>query len=288
MRTRVLRGLDAAAGAAVLCCLAAPVHGQLDSLRQQYLVPSPIDPVLQATPERISRAAPGMTVASPAAFGANWGEVFVGAGLQARARGALPGRAGVDGTGIVGAGFGNSHRAVGLEVAVTSLGTVESFGRFSLSAKLHRQLGGASALAVGWENLLEGERSDGGSSVYGVASTVLAFGPPPHQPFSSVTLTVGAGSGRFQREEDFENESNGIGFFGSAALRVIEPATVIADWTGQDLSIGASLRPHPALPLVLSLGAADLTGSAGDGTRFIMGFGYGIDLNLRRSTTLAR
>jgi hypothetical protein len=65
-----------------------------------------------------------------------------------------------------------------------------------------------------------------------------------------------------------------IGVFGSAGLRVVEPMSVIIEWSGQNLNAGISLIPFRNLPLTVNLSGADLTGSAGDGTRFIMSIGY--------------
>jgi hypothetical protein len=64
--------------------------------------------------------------------------------------------------------------------------------------------------------------------------------------------------------------------FGSAALRVAQPVNLIVEWTGQDMNVGASISPIPGVPLVITPAAADITGTAGDGTRFILGVGYGI------------
>ncbi len=55
-----------------------------------------------------------------------------------------------------------------------------------------------------------------------------------------------------------------------------EPLSVVADWTGQDLNAGISATPVPRVPLVVTAGAADITGSAGDGARFILSVGYGV------------
>jgi len=42
----------------------------------------------------------------------------------------------------------------------------------------------------------------------------------------------------------------------------------IANWTGQDLSLGLSITPIPKLPIVITPALMDVTGRAGDGTRF--------------------
>ena len=59
-------------------------------------------------------------------------------------------------------------------------------------------------------------------------------------------------------------------------LRAIDRVSLIADWTGQDLNLGASIVPFRNLPLVITPAVADVTGNAGDGARFILGVGYAI------------
>ena len=59
-------------------------------------------------------------------------------------------------------------------------------------------------------------------------------------------------------------------------LQVIPLASVIADWTGQDLFLGASIVPFRRIPLFIVPGVADVTGKAGNGARFVLGVGYGI------------
>ncbi|MBO1349159.1 MAG: hypothetical protein EBE86_018005 [Hormoscilla sp. GUM202] len=49
----------------------------------------------------------------------------------------------------------------------------------------------------------------------------------------------------------------------------------IAEWTGQDLTVGISVVPFQNLPLVITPAVTDITGNAGDGSRFILGIGYG-------------
>ncbi len=67
---------------------------------------------------------------------------------------------------------------------------------------------------------------------------------------------------------------NSVNVFGSVGLRVAETVSLIADWTGQDLTIGASIAPFRNLPLVITPAVADITDNAGDGARFILGVGY--------------
>lgn len=131
------------------------------------------------------------------------------------------------------------------------------------------------AVAVGVENAVEWANTDGGSSIYGVATKVFPLRKDPAAPLSRFTVSVGLGSDCFLSEEDREDGVEGVNVFDSAALQVIEPVSLITEWTGQDLFLGASIVPFRGLPLVITPGIADVTGNAGDGARFIFGVGYG-------------
>lgn len=219
-------------------------------------------------------AVPGVSVSSPTAFALHRGEAFVGGAYQARTRYTDL----QDGALAVGAGFGDRDRLVGLEVVATSYATVNDGGPFadgSLSAKVHRAIGPRVGVAVGVENGVHWGEIDAGTSVYGSATGLVRLRDRESAPFSSAALTVGVGNGRFRSEDDVLAGRETVNFFGAVALRVADPVVLIADWTGQDLYAAVSLRPLRRLPLVATIGAADVTGSAGDGARLIASVGYG-------------
>jgi hypothetical protein len=275
------RFVRAGAASAVLLALATQVAGaqNADSLRKRYLLQMPKTIEIAAS---AARSAPGSTAASPSAYGANFGDGFVGLSFQNRTRfhaSSLPFRDRADGAVVAGFGLGNSRDAVGLEVAATSFSTLRSgFGSHDgFSFKLHRVLPKNVGVAVGWENaiLINGAHNDGGQSIYGVVSTVLKSDHPDATWFSSLSLNAGVGGGRFQSEKDFQALKKGYNGFGSVGLRVFEPLSVIADYTGQDLVAGLSIVPFVRIPLVISPAFADLTRHAGDGPRFTLGVGMG-------------
>ena len=88
---------------------------------------------------------------------------------------------------------------------------------------------------------------------------------------------MGVGGGQFRSEDDILNGVDSVGVYGGVALRVVEQVNVITEWSGQDLSVGVSFVPFRNIPLVISPSVTDITGTAGDGTRFILGVGYGIN-----------
>lgn len=242
---------------------------ELQRLQQQYLLPEP--PITQV-PTLGGAAAPGSSAASPTAFGASWGQAYTGIGFQARTRYTEE----ADGSISIGMGFGDTRKTVGAEVTVSVLSLFgdDSFERGSINFKVHRLLPEDFAVAVGVENAIIWGDSDAGSSVYGVVSKIFRIKQSPKEPFSQVTLSLGLGGGRFRSENDIENNRDSVNVFGSVGVRVAEPVSLIADWTGQDLTLGASIVPFPNVPLVITPAITDITGNAGDGTRFILGIGY--------------
>ena len=235
----------------------------LDSLRKMYSLPVP---TFEKRPYRVT---PGTTAQSPNAYGVDWGEGFIGAGYTNRMRYTkdLPRSKQRDGAVYAGLGFGDSRKYVGLETVVTSYSTVRSGlgNHSSLSFMVHRSVYPNVAVALGWEDALHTKGTDGGNSIYGVASTA----------YKRLTFSAGLGNGRFQTERAWGEGKNGVNVFGSASYRVAPPISFIADWAGQDLALATSIVPFSRVPIYIMPGFADVTGSAGDGARFILGVGLG-------------
>ncbi|PSO51840.1 MAG: hypothetical protein BRC40_14575 [Cyanobacteria bacterium QH_8_48_120] len=213
---------------------------------------------------------PALSGGSPTAFGADFGIVFAGVGYQARTR------FGDDDDAAIAAGFGLGNREeVALEVTVTSFSTFRStFGDTGgISLKAHRTLPNDFAVAVGVENAILWGDNDSETSVYGVASKIFRLKESSREPFSRLSLSLGLGNGRFRSEDDIEDENGTINIFSNVSLRVSEPVSVFADWTGQDLNLGISILPFPNFPLVITPALQDVTGNAGDGTRLSLSVG---------------
>ncbi len=268
-----------------LAAFAGPAQAQrLDSLHNAWILPYPTTPQvpISAVVAETARRAPGSSLNSPIAFGAEWGTVYAGAGLQWRVR-YLPhnpddatGAGGMDGAVVAGFGLGNARKLVAFDISVISLGTARSFGRFAFSGKVHRHLPGRAAVAAGVEHGLVIGPTDSRRSLFGVASKQFSLRDSPDDFFSSLTASLGLGTGRFIPEGDYLSGENGVNVFGSVGLRIAEPVGVVADWTGQDLVLAASLVPFKRIPLVISTGFADVLGTAGDGARFVAGAGMGL------------
>ena len=251
----------------------------VDSIRASYVLPLPAAVEVARHSNSIS---PGSSSGTPTAYGAEFGDIFFGGEFQARTRytKTLPFRDRVDGSVYGGFGLGNPRSFLGIELVGTSFTTIREgfFRKSSFSFKIHRQLPGNFAVAYGWEDAIHSTGTDGGSSMYGVLTSDIRFREDYDAPMSAVTLSAGVGNGRFQTEQAFYAGKHGVNGFGSMGLHVVRPLSLIADWTGQDLMLGASIVPFRKLPLIITPAFADVTGSAGDGARFVMGAGF--DFNL--------
>ena len=254
--------------------LAAPAPAQMqDPARENLRLPQP--PAVEL-PARGRFTAPAAALGIPTGFGADFGDVFLGGGLQSRTRYSEK----MDGGGVIGLGLGSARRSIGLEVAVAQFGTMRSCCRGGMSLKAHRMLPGASSLAVGWENVLgwghlagdsAGPFTDAGNSVYAVASKLIPLDSDPGAPFGSIVATLGVGTGRFRSEAAILDGVQTVGVFGGIAMRIAQPISAMASWTGQDLNAGISVTPIRRFPVVISIGAADVTTQP----RAIMGLGFG-------------
>jgi len=92
-------------------------------------------------------------------------------------------------------------------------------------------------------------------------------------PFSRVAVTAGIGNGQFRSEDAVAKGENNINVFGNVAVRVAEPVSLIAEWSGQDLGVGLSVAPFKNIPLVITPAVRDIIG-AGNGPRFVLGSGF--------------
>ena len=283
-RDRILRLAAACAGVLALAALVRPVGAQdLDSLRRRYqLGQLPSIEVASSA----SRSSPGNSSGSPSAYGANFGDGFAGLSYQEKVRG------GNNGDGSVSVGFGllNSRDLVGLEVAVASLSTFrEGFGqRGSISAKLHKALPKNFGVAVGVENAADWGGNDVGRSFYGVVTKVFHLREREGDPFGTFTMNAGIGNGRFRRIPDFQADHQTVNFFASGGIRVHEAMSLIADWTGQDLTLAASIVPFRWAPIVISPGVADVTSRDGNSPRFVLGIGAGFKFSQVRNIFIPR
>ena len=222
------------------------------------------------TPKKIY--SPSITILTPSAYGKSWRQASVGFGFQHRTRFSNS----ADGALGFGFGLGDAQKYVGLDVGLT-LTDLDNLDRGIMSFKLHRQLPDAFAVAVGVNDAISwGDGDVDGPSPYGVITKTFVLKENTKELLSRVYVSAGAGTGRYRTEKNVFTDDDTPGVFGSVALRVADPVNVIAEWSGQDLSLALSLRPFRQVPLIITPAITDITGTAGDGVRFILGVGYAI------------
>jgi hypothetical protein len=249
--------------------------GEANKLRQDLF----IDPILTEIPKPRLGAAPGSSAGTPTAYGASWGQAFIGGG------GFIPFDKGkVDGSLAAGFGVGDAVKSVGLEIAFNIYsvgGQKELLGDFGESGgigfKLHKYFADGTAVAVGWSNPITwGQGNKARDTIYGVVTKAFYLQPDSPGNKLPLTVSVGFGSGAFrslgaQRTRSGDNPPN---LFGSLGLRVIPEASLVASWTGSALNLGASFAPFQNTPVVINTIFTDVTGSSTNTTGFSLSAGY--------------
>lgn len=264
----------AGAAEAIISALDTLTDAQIDAMSEAELrkLLEVEEIVLLPETQPFFRGAPGTSSGSPGGFGAAWRDGFAGGGYQQSAGG---GKA--DGSMAFGFGLGNPQDAIGLEVSIASLSSFRSglFDRTAFSFKAHRMVSASAAIGVGVENafIAGGGDNGGGTSVYIAASQVLQ---PTSGPFSLVTIGGGVGNGRFRFEKDQVADNKTVNVFASVGAQFHEQASVLLDWSGQDLAAGLSVVPFTAFPVILTPTLNNLTGQNGNDIRFSLGFGIGM------------
>lgn len=235
---------------------------------------------------------------TPTAFGANWGDFFVGAGYQNQTRPAdvftnpnpatLTAKLPETYAYSAGLGLGDARSFLGLETVATTYNRTGtgSFENGGISFKLHKLLGDNFAIAGGYENAVTfGSNSgaatnpdggvNGGRTGYGVASLVL--NPDPNSGFfSNTTLSVGAGAGRFRTVGDIRANRENINVFGSLGTRLSPNFSLVADFNGQDLGVGLPITiPFGASAIQITPALVDIANSETGGSRFVVSGGLG-------------
>ncbi|MBE9064792.1 hypothetical protein [cf. Phormidesmis sp. LEGE 11477] len=243
--------------------------------RQQLL----IDPDAEVQLDPIAtidfpRTLPSSTFLVPSAYGADWGDVFVG--LAGVAGGDDSAR--TDGSAALGFGVGDAVRNVGLEVGVGII-SLDGFADDGIVGfKLHKIFpqAGNLAVAAGWTNPIKwGNATDAEDTFYGVATKQFRLRPNADNQMP-LTTSLGVGTGTFRSVGAIDDDENGVNVFGSAGLRVIPQVSLISSWNGTGLGLATSVVPVRRLPFVLTLGVSDVTGNTDEGAQFQGSLGYAL------------
>ncbi len=213
-------------------------------------------------------ASPAVAFGSPIAFGPGYTEFFAGIGGQTLPDGAPDD---YDGAASVGFGIGDPFRWIGLEVSSTIISLQDDFGHDgNFNLKLHHALPWRSAIAIGVENTGRwGDAKATESSNYLALTKAFEVAPPSSGVPLTLSLNAGVGDNRFAKPGD-----SGIGGFGSVAFTFARRISIVGDYTGRDLNVGASLVPFKRVALVITAGMINLGERYGAETEFAGGIGY--------------
>ncbi|MEH2404757.1 hypothetical protein [Nostoc sp.] len=245
--------------------------GETNKLRQELL----IDPIgrLGKSP----KAAPGSTAGTPSAYGASFGQAYIGGGslfpLERH-------KDRVDGSLSVGFGLGDTVKSVGLEVNVniTSVGGGESFDfgdSGGVGFKLHKYLGDGTAVAIGWSNPIKwGDVTKARDTIYGVITKSFPLQSNNLNNKLPLTVSVGLGSGAFRSKGAIAADENPVNLFASLGLRVIPEVSLVSSWTGNRLNMGASFAPFKKTPIIINTIFTDVSSNLNTGLGFSLSAGY--------------
>lgn len=225
----------------------------------------------------------GKSLTTPVAWGNAYGTVYAGAALTTPA----PYTDDTETAAAIGVGIGNPHKNLGLQATLIALDP-DKFDDFTLNLHAFRNLGNATAIGVGVENidLSDSKAYDIEESYYVVFSHSVGGDAFVDEETNSSKLhfSIGVGNGRFGSKSDRDiaegKGEQGTYLFGNVAYELFNEFNVIADWNGVNLNAGISKNflVGQKVPVVITIGAADLTDNSGDGVRLIAGIGTGFML----------
>ncbi|MBS9385231.1 MAG: hypothetical protein HEQ24_13820 [Dolichospermum sp. BR01] len=240
-----------------------------DKLRQDLLV----DPLVKVIPAKRTYS-PSLTFATPSAFGATWGDVFIGASAATTGKA----RTQPDGSISMGFGLGDARKLIGLELGY-NIGSIKSFGAngtFDLKANriIYAKNNTQIAAAAGWRTFAShvgGGETVRPSGVYGVVTSYSLLKPKDTVNKMPISFSVGAGGG------DFRTGDASTGVFAGVGVQVHPQIGVGMGWSGVGLNVGASFVPISTIPLTINAVGADLTDTSQGGTVFVLSVGYGFN-----------
>jgi hypothetical protein len=238
-----------------------------EQIRQQLL----IDPNLSVA-DLLARpqSAPSSSFLTPSAYGADWGDGYVGLSGST-----VDNANDYDGSASFGFGLGDAVNNVGVELGVGII-SLDGFAEDGVVGfKLHRVFPEANNLgvALGWTNPIKwGAAQQDEDTYYGVVTQQFDL-QPNRSNTMPLTVSLGVGTGAFRSTGAIAAGDNSPNLFGSVGLRVIPKVSVISSWTGSALGLGFSTAPFDA-PFVVTAGVADLTDNTAGGTQFVGSLGY--------------
>jgi len=240
---------------------------EIATWRKMYILPE-----LQLINPEEYKSSPGTSSNTPTAFGLKWGLASAGLSYQSSTREGSAPDAGIS----MGLGYGNPTKFVGIEGIISITDVLVTTGRAGgFGAKVHRRFGERTSIALGFENILEwGTVGNGGMNSYLVGTHTYLLKESPKDYFSTVTVTVGLGTGRFQlSKNNIAAGSSGFGAFASVGIKIARPLSLFVEWSGPDANVGASIVPFRDLPIVATISLADILSIS----RVTANISFGID-----------
>jgi hypothetical protein len=238
----------------------------LDQMKQELIV----DPLFTTAKRTYP---PSLSFGIPSAFGANWGDFFIGVS-GATAGSARDGQ--VDGSISTGFGIGDANKLIGMTFTY-NLGSIQNFGSngtFDLQGhrNIYQDDTTSVAIAAGWSAF--GQYGNEGiipSTVWGAVTSYSLLQPDNPVNQLPLLLSFGVGGGYYRQDP----ASTGV--FGGIGLQVAPQLGVGLAWSGVGLNLGLSFVPVPTIPLTIVATGADLTDNSPGGTRFILSVNYGFN-----------
>jgi hypothetical protein len=240
----------------------------LDQMKQELK----LDPMVVAAQQRTYP--PALTFGIPSAFGANWGDFYIGASgaTAGKARGGQ-----VDGSISTGFGIGDANKLIGMSFSY-NMGSIQNFGQtgtFDLQGHRNVYSDGITsvAIAAGWSAFAQYNSGEPviPSSVWGTVTSYSLLQPDNPVNQLPLLLSLGVGGGYYRQDP----ASTGV--FGGVGLQVAPQLGVGLQWSGIGLNLGLSFVPVPTIPLTIVATGADLTDNSPGGTRFILSVNYGFN-----------
>lgn len=212
---------------------------------------------------------PSLGAGIPSGFGANWGDVMIGAAYS----GSDNQRSESDGSMSFSAGLLDSTKFVGLELSANML-SMRNFGdNWSFDAKVHRMLYqgergylsvalGRNNFACSGSNACSSTWPTKGGLAPNVASNYLVLSglTPVQNPFGAGTVplnvSLGVGNGNFSNDM-----SSGAQYsvFGDIGIQLHDQFGTSVGWSGKGLNANLSFVPVKSFPLVMNVLFADIT-----------------------------
>jgi hypothetical protein len=170
-------------------------------------------------------------------------------------------------------GLGKPGKFIGGGVTVNiygltnSIGEPQNLGQGSLNFHINRLLlSGKLLLDMGVDNAVSFGSPTGSydyitykRSVYFSANYLLSMKEETTEPFSYLSVTVGAGNGYFKQDKSSkQNSNNSFDPYLSLATPVVKTTNFIGEWNGYDVGLGLSSIPFQKLPVMLRAETTDL------------------------------